>query len=56
MNALVPLIFALWVYLNVSLAATQTAIVVLVGLAAVVLVQRVRDRWRATGESGRVRF
>ena len=53
MNALVPLIFALWAYLNVSLAATQAAIVVLVGLVAVVLVRRVRGGRRATGELGR---
>ena len=51
MNALVALIFALWVYLNVSLAAAQTAIVLLVGLAAVILVRRVRGGRRASGES-----
>ena len=56
MNALAALIFALWVYLNVSLEAAQTAVVVLVGLAAVVLVWRVRDERRASGESGRGRF
>ena len=42
MNALAALAFALWVYMNVSLAAAQAAIVVLVGLAAVVLVRHVR--------------
>ena len=42
MNALVALAFVLWVQMNVSLAATQAAIVGLVGLAAVVLVRRVR--------------
>ena len=56
MNALVPLIFALWVYLNVSLAAAQAAIVLLVGLAAFVLVRRVRSERRSTGESGRGGF
>ena len=50
-NALIALAFALWVYLNVSLAAAQAAIVVLVGLAAVVLVWRVRAERRASGES-----
>ena len=42
MNALIALAFVLWVQMNVSLAATQMAIVVLVGLAAVVLVRHVR--------------
>ena len=42
MNALIALAFLLWVQMNVSLAATQAAIVGLVGLAAVVLVRRVR--------------
>jgi len=42
MNALVALAFVLWIQMNVSLAATQAAIVVLVGLAAVVLVRHVR--------------
>ena len=56
MNALVPMIFALWAYLNVSLAAAQTAIVVLVGLAAFVLIRRARAGRRATGESGRGGF
>jgi len=56
MNALAALAFALWVYMNVSLAAAQMAIVVLVGLAAVVLVRRVRGGRRATGESGRGGF
>ena len=53
MNALIALAFVLWLQMNVSLAATQTAIVVLVGLAAVVLVRRVRGGRRATGELGR---
>ena len=47
MNALIALAFALWLQMNVSLAATQAAIVVLVGLAAVVLVRHVRARLRA---------
>ena len=42
MNALVALAFLLWVQMNVSLAATQMAIVGLVGLAAVVLIRHVR--------------
>ena len=42
MNALIALAFLLWVQMNVSLAATQAAIVGLIGLAAVVLVRRVR--------------
>ena len=50
MNALIALAFALWLQMNVSLAAAQTAIVVLVGLAAVVLVRRVRSERRASGE------
>ena len=54
MNALIALAFVLWVQMNVSLAAAQTAIVVLVGLVAVVLVWRVRaglgaDLHRAEG-------
>ena len=44
MNALIALAFVLWLQMNVSLAATQAAIVVLVGLAAVVLVRHVRVR------------
>ena len=51
MNALIALAFALWVYLNVSLAAAQAAIVVLVGLVAFVLVRRVRAERRVSGES-----
>ena len=47
MNALIALAFALWLQMNVSLAATQAAIVVLVGLAAVVLVRHVRAGLRA---------
>ena len=42
MNALIALAFLLWIQMNVSLAATQAAIVGLVGLAAVVLVRHVR--------------
>lgn len=42
MNALIILSFALWLALNLRLLATQTAIAALVGLAAVVLVRRVR--------------
>ena len=53
MNALAALAFALWAYMNVSLAAAQAAIVVLVGLATFVLIRRVRAERRATGESGR---
>ena len=55
MNALIALAFVLWLQMNVSLAATQAAIVVLVGLAAVVLVRRVRAGLRAdlpTAEGG----
>ena len=47
MNALIALAFVLWLQMNVSLAATQAAIVVLVGLAAVVLVRHVRAGLRA---------
>ena len=46
MNALIALSFALWLALNLSLPATQVAIAVLVGLAAVVLVWRVRGARR----------
>ena len=53
MIALAALAFALWVYLNVSLAATQMAIVGLVGLAAVVLVRHVRGGLRADLPSAR---
>ena len=47
MNALIALAFVLWVQMNVNLAATQMAIVVLVALAAVVLVRHVRAGLRA---------
>ena len=53
MNALIALAFVLWIQLNVSLAATQAAIVVLVGLAAVVLVRHVRGGRRADLPSAR---
>ena len=46
MNALIALAFLLWLQMNVSIAATQIAIVVLVGLAAVVLVRHVRGGLR----------
>ena len=46
MNALIALSLALWLALNLSLPATQVAIAVLVGLAAVVLVWRVRGARR----------
>ena len=46
MNALIAPAFLLWLQMNVSLAATQAAIVVLVGLAAVVLVRHVRGGLR----------
>ena len=46
MNALVALALLLWVQMNVSLAATQAAIVGVVGLAAVVLVRHVRGGLR----------
>ncbi len=42
MNALIILSFAMWLTLNLSLLAAQTAIAILVGLAAVVLVRHVR--------------
>ena len=42
MNALIALSFVVWLTLNLSLPATQVAIAVLVGLAAVVLVRHVR--------------
>ena len=42
MNALIILSFALWLTLNLGLIATQVAIAILVGLAAVVLVRHVR--------------
>ena len=45
-NALIAPAFLLWAQMNVSLAATQAAIVVLDGLAAVVLVRRVRGGLR----------
>ena len=42
MNALIWLAFAAWLTLNLNLLATQMAIAILVGLAAVVLVRHVR--------------
>ena len=53
MNALIALAFVLWLQMNVSLAAAQAAIVVLVGLAAVVLVRHVRAGLRADLPSAR---
>ena len=55
MNALVALAFLLWVQMNVSLAATQAAIVGLVGLAAVVLVRHVRGGLRDAASWQRAR-
>ena len=55
MNALIALAFLLWVQMNVSLAATQAAIVILVGLAAVVLVRHVRDGLRDAASWQRAR-
>ena len=43
MNALIILSFAMWLTLNLGLIATQMAIAILVGLAAVVLVRHVRS-------------
>ena len=46
MNALIALSFLLWLQMNVSIVATQAAIIVLVGLAAFVLVRHVRGGLR----------